>query len=136
MQVTRFTSFVYCFAPSWAKNNRQNKKSTLLPFVLSEVEGQAKSNACVNLNKLQEEGMDWISYLPFDRRSERPQAVIPMVVERTSRGERSYDIYSRLLQARLVFPGEPIDDQIANLVVAQLLFLDSEDPERDISLYI
>jgi len=59
-----------------------------------------------------------------------------MVVERTSRGERSYDIYSRLLKERLIILGEPIDDQIANLVVAQLLFLDSEDPERDISLYI
>ncbi len=80
--------------------------------------------------------MDWISHLPFDRRSARPQAVIPMVVERTSRGERSYDIYSRLLKERLIILGEPIDDQIANLVVAQLLFLDSEDPERDISLYI
>ncbi len=80
--------------------------------------------------------MDWISHLPFDRRSARPQAVIPMVVERTSRGERSYDIYSRLLKERLIILGEPIDDQIANLVVAQLLFLGSEDPERDISLYI
>jgi len=59
-----------------------------------------------------------------------------MVVERTSRGERSYDIYSRLLKERLIILGEPIDDQIANLVVAQLLFLGSEDPERDISLYI
>ncbi|HJZ50544.1 MAG TPA: ATP-dependent Clp protease proteolytic subunit [Roseiflexaceae bacterium] len=80
--------------------------------------------------------MDWISHLPFDRRSQPPQAVIPTVVERTSRGERSYDIYSRLLKERLIILGEPIDHQIANLVVAQLLFLDSEDPERDISLYI
>jgi ATP-dependent Clp protease protease subunit len=59
-----------------------------------------------------------------------------MVVEQTGRGERSFDIYSRLLKERLIILGEPIDDQIANLVVAQLLFLDSEDPERDISLYI
>jgi ATP-dependent Clp protease protease subunit len=80
--------------------------------------------------------MDWISNLPFGPRSERPRAVVPMVVESTSRGERSYDIYSRLLKERLIILGESIDDQIANLVVAQLLFLDSEDPERDISLYI
>src|SRR5215207_683419 len=80
--------------------------------------------------------MDWISHLPFDQLSERPRAVIPMVVERTSRGERSYDIFSRLLKERLIILGEAIDDQIANLIVAQLLFLDSEDPERDISLYI
>src|SRR4051812_3438839 len=80
--------------------------------------------------------MDWISNLPFDRRSERPQAVIPMVVEQSSRGERAFDIYSRLLKERLIILGAPIDDQIANLIVAQLLFLDSEDPERDISLYI
>jgi ATP-dependent Clp protease, protease subunit len=80
--------------------------------------------------------MDWISAFPFDRLSGRPQAVIPMVVERSSRGERTFDIYSRLLKERLIILGAPIDDQIANLVVAQLLFLDSEDPERDISLYI
>jgi ATP-dependent Clp protease protease subunit len=80
--------------------------------------------------------MDWRAAVPFDRSSERPQAVIPMVIERTSRGERSYDIYSRLLKERLIILGSAIDDQIANLVVAQLLFLDSEDPERDISLYI
>jgi ATP-dependent Clp protease protease subunit len=80
--------------------------------------------------------MDWISRFSFDPRAARPQAVIPMVVERSSRGERSYDIYSRLLKERLIILGESIDDQIANLVVAQLLFLDSEDPERDISLYI
>ena len=80
--------------------------------------------------------MNWISHVPFDRRAERPRAIIPMVVEQTNRGERSYDIYSRLLKERLIILGEPIDDQIANLIVAQLLFLDSEDPERDISLYI
>jgi ATP-dependent Clp protease protease subunit len=59
-----------------------------------------------------------------------------MVVEQTSRGERSFDIYSRLLNERIVFLGTPIDDQIANLVVAQLLHLESEDPDKDISLYI
>ncbi|HMM48317.1 MAG TPA: ATP-dependent Clp endopeptidase proteolytic subunit ClpP [Miltoncostaeaceae bacterium] len=62
--------------------------------------------------------------------------LIPMVVEQTSRGERSFDIYSRLLNERIIFLGTPIDDQIANLVVAQLLHLESEDPDKDISLYI
>jgi ATP-dependent Clp protease, protease subunit len=80
--------------------------------------------------------MEWISHFPTQPGTARLQAVIPMVVESSSRGERSYDIYSRLLKERLIILGEPIDDQIANLVVAQLLFLDSEDPERDISLYI
>jgi ATP-dependent Clp protease protease subunit len=62
--------------------------------------------------------------------------LIPMVIERTSRGEREFDIYSRLLNERIIFLGTPIDDQIANLVVAQLLHLESEDPEKDISVYI
>src|SRR6267142_4389445 len=62
--------------------------------------------------------------------------LIPMVIEQTSRGERSFDIYSRLLNERIIFLGPPIDDQIANLLVAQLLHLESEDPEKDISLYI
>jgi len=62
--------------------------------------------------------------------------LIPMVVEQTSRGERAYDIYSRLLKDRIVFIGSPIDDMVANLVIAQLLFLESEDPDRDIHLYI
>jgi ATP-dependent Clp protease, protease subunit len=65
-----------------------------------------------------------------------PQAVIPYVVETSNRGERVYDIYSRLLRDRIVFLGTPIDDQVANAIVAQLLFLDHEDPERDIQLYI
>lgn len=65
-----------------------------------------------------------------------PQSLIPMVVETTGRGERAYDIYSLLLKERIVFLGSPISDQIANLVVAQLLYLDREDPEREISLYI
>ena len=59
-----------------------------------------------------------------------------MVVEQTSRGERAFDIYSRLLNERIIFLGTPVDDQIANLIVAQLLHLESEDPEKDISLYI
>jgi ATP-dependent Clp protease protease subunit len=63
-------------------------------------------------------------------------SLIPMVVEQTARGERSYDIYSRLLKERIVFVTGPIDDEMANLVVAQLLFLEREDPERDIDLYI
>ena len=62
--------------------------------------------------------------------------LVPMVVEQTARGERAFDIYSRLLKEHIIFIGTPIDDTIANLVVAQLLFLESEDPDRDISLYI
>jgi len=64
------------------------------------------------------------------------RSLVPIVVEQTSRGERSFDIYSRLLNERLVFLGHEIDDVIANLVIAQLLHLESEDPEKDISLYI
>ena len=63
-------------------------------------------------------------------------ALVPMVVEQTARGERAYDIYSRLLKDHIIFIGSPIDDVIANLVIAQLLFLEAEDPERDISIYI
>lgn len=62
--------------------------------------------------------------------------LVPMVVEQTSRGERSYDIYSRLLKENIVFIGTPIDDNVANLVIAQMLFLAAENPERDISVYI
>lgn len=62
--------------------------------------------------------------------------VIPMVVETSNRGERAYDIYSLLLKNRIVFVGSPIDDQVANVVVAQLLYLNQEDPERDIQMYI
>jgi len=62
--------------------------------------------------------------------------LIPMVVEQTSRGERAFDIYSRLLKERIIFLGTPINDQVANVVVAQLLHLESEDPDKDISLYV
>jgi ATP-dependent Clp protease protease subunit len=62
--------------------------------------------------------------------------LIPMVVEQTSRGERAFDIYSRLLNERIIFLGTPVDDQIANLTVAQLIHLESEDPDKDISIYI
>lgn len=68
--------------------------------------------------------------------NERAQMLIPMVVEQTGRGERSYDIYSRLLKERIIFLGSGIDDNVANLVIAQLLFLQSEDPDKDISIYI
>jgi len=70
------------------------------------------------------------------KNSHEYNALVPMVVEQTNRGERAYDIYSRLLRDSIIFIGTPIDDQIANLVTAQLLFLEAEDPERDISLYI
>jgi ATP-dependent Clp protease protease subunit len=62
--------------------------------------------------------------------------LVPMVIEQTSRGERAYDIYSRLLRDNIIFLGTPIDDNVANLIIAQLLFLSAEDPEKDISLYI
>src|SRR6201747_340857 len=62
--------------------------------------------------------------------------LVPMVIERTARGEREFDIYSRLLNERIIFLGSPVDDQIANLIVAQLLHLESEDPDKDISIYI
>jgi ATP-dependent Clp protease, protease subunit len=65
-----------------------------------------------------------------------PYIPMPYVVEQTHRGERSYDIYSRLLKDRIVFLGTPIDDDVANVVIAQLLFLESEDPDKDVSLYV
>ncbi|MEI8165044.1 MAG: ATP-dependent Clp protease proteolytic subunit [Chloroflexales bacterium] len=80
--------------------------------------------------------MKWHSPNSPDWSSQRPEALIPMVVESTSRGERAFDIYSRLLKERIIILGTPIEDQIANLIVAQLLFLESEDPDRDIWLYI
>src|SRR4029077_20331658 len=75
------------------------------------------------------------------RGGEQPQEtddamLIPMVVEQTNRGERAYDIYSRLLKDNIIFLGRPIDDDVASLVIAQMLFLEAENPEKDISLYI
>jgi ATP-dependent Clp protease protease subunit len=67
---------------------------------------------------------------------EKSQVLVPMVVEQTGRGERGYDIYSRLLKDRIIFIGTPIDDMIANLIIAQMLYLQSEDPAKDINLYI
>ncbi|MGI6457904.1 MAG: ATP-dependent Clp endopeptidase proteolytic subunit ClpP [bacterium] len=67
---------------------------------------------------------------------EKNVVLVPMVVEQTSRGERAYDIYSRLLKDRIIFIGTPIEDNMANLVIAQMLFLQAEDPEKDIQLYI
>jgi ATP-dependent Clp protease protease subunit len=66
----------------------------------------------------------------------RAQMLVPMVIEKTTHGERAYDIYSRLLKERIIFLGGPINDDVANLIVAQLLFLQSEDPKKEISLYI
>ena len=71
-----------------------------------------------------------------DPRDTYQNQLVPTVVEQTNRGERAYDIYSRLLRDSIIFIGTPIDDNVANLVTAQLLFLEAEDPERDISLYI
>ena len=67
---------------------------------------------------------------------EKSQLLIPMVVEQTGRGERGYDIYSRLLKDRIVFVGTPVDDNVANVIIAQMLYLQSEDPTKDINLYI
>jgi ATP-dependent Clp protease, protease subunit len=67
---------------------------------------------------------------------EQQSILVPMVIEQTSRGERAYDIYSRLLRDNIVFLGTPVDDTVANLIIAQMLFLAAEDPEKDISLYI
>lgn len=69
-------------------------------------------------------------------RTIRMQTLVPMVVEQTPRGERAYDIYSRLLKNRIIFVGEGIDDTVANLVIAQLLYLEQEDPDKDIDVYI
>jgi ATP-dependent Clp protease protease subunit len=73
---------------------------------------------------------------PLDVTSLGPSNVVPMVVEQSGRGERAFDIYSRLLRERIVFLGTPIDDNVSDSIVAQLLFLDAEDPEKDIQLYI
>ncbi len=67
---------------------------------------------------------------------ETSQMLIPMVIEQTNRGERAYDIYSRLLKDRIIFIGTPIDDVVSNLLIAQLLFLEAEDPEKDINVYV
>ena len=72
----------------------------------------------------------------FDVGNEQALGLVPMVIEQTSRGERSFDIYSRLLKERVIFIVGPIEDQMANLVVAQLLFLESENPDKDIHIYI
>src|SRR5438874_1772256 len=81
--------------------------------------------------------MSRMTFVPNMNQSQHPSNyLVPMVVENTGRGERAFDIYSRLLKERIVFIGTPIDDQVANLVVAQLLFLQSEDPEKEIALYI
>jgi ATP-dependent Clp protease, protease subunit len=80
--------------------------------------------------------MEKKQFLPLGWQSQRPEALVPMVIEGTNRGERSFDIFSRLLRERIIILGTPIDDQIGNLIVSQLLFLAGEDSERDIQLYI
>src|SRR6202022_2432085 len=72
----------------------------------------------------------------FERLSRQPEALIPMVIETINRGERAFDIYSRLLKDRIIFIGTAIDDQVANVVMAQLLFLASDEPDKDINIYI
>lgn len=73
---------------------------------------------------------------PFNPHNTPYAGLVPMVVEQTSRGERAYDIYSRLLKERIIFLGTPIDDMVASLIISQLLFLEAEDPTKDINLYI
>src|SRR6266852_488080 len=68
--------------------------------------------------------------------SETGQMLIPMVIEQTNRGDRAYDIYSRLLKDRILFIGKPVDDMISNLIIAKLLFLEAENPEKDINVYV
>ncbi len=80
--------------------------------------------------------LEWASGNQFNWITKRPEMLVPMVVESTSRGERSFDIYSRLLKERIILLGTPIEDQMANLIVAQLLFLEHDNPEQDIQLYI
>ena len=72
----------------------------------------------------------------YDYRAEQPQLIVPYVTETTSRGERVYDVYSRLLKDRIIYLGTPINDQVANAIVAQLIFLAGEDPKREIAIYI
>ncbi|MFA7653885.1 MAG: ATP-dependent Clp endopeptidase proteolytic subunit ClpP [Candidatus Magasanikbacteria bacterium] len=74
--------------------------------------------------------------MPSTQSDTSSQFLVPTVIEKTSHGERAYDIYSRLLQDRIIFLGSPIDDHVANVVIAQLLFLDNQSPEKDIKLYI
>ena len=80
--------------------------------------------------------MNWKSSVNVDWTAPSPEALIPMVVESTNRGDRAFDIYSRLLKERIILLGTPIEDQVANLIVAQLLFLQHEDPDNNIWLYI
>jgi ATP-dependent Clp protease protease subunit len=77
-----------------------------------------------------------LNYAPESYRGSDIQNIVPMVVEQSGVGERAFDIYSRLLRERIIFLGTPVDDQVADSIVAQLLFLDAEDPEKDIQLYI
>lgn len=72
----------------------------------------------------------------MERRITSPRGIVPMVIETTGRGERAYDIYSLLLKERIIFLGTPVDDHVSNLIVAQMLFLDREDPSKDIQLYV
>src|SRR3981189_98897 len=78
----------------------------------------------------------WVRFRKAGTMTTRALNLVPMVVEQTARGERAYDIYSRLLKERVIFIVGPVEDYMANLIVAQLLFLESENPEKDIAIYI
>jgi ATP-dependent Clp protease protease subunit len=102
-----------------------------------------RSGSAGSLTKETEKGRDGrdgtielLQPVPDRREGDGMSPLIPMVIEQTSRGERSFDIYSRLLNERIIFLGTQVDDQIANLIIAQLLHLESEDPDKDINIYI
>ena len=110
---------------------RSRRRSKRIPVELAEAREKhldaREGKATTRLTKL---------WTPGSKEPADMSPLVPMVVEQTSRGERAFDIYSRLLNERIIFLGTPVDDQIANLIIAQLLHLESEDPDKDISIYI
>ena len=114
--------------PRWSRELASQRRAARA--VGSAVRGASRARAV----------LDWLAPGPGARAGRRvgftPMPLIPTVIERSARGEREYDIYSRLLNERIIFLGSPIDDQVANVVVAQLLHLESVDPDKDVSLYI
>jgi len=95
------------------------------------------SNIITNpYNTFSSESRDWSNFATKQYESLMTSALVPMVVEQTPRGERAFDIFSRVLKERIIFIGTPIDDNVSALIIAQLLFLESEDPDRDINIYI
>src|SRR5688572_31356625 len=106
-----------------------------IPHLLNEQDKQQLINKAGTMNNSSSHGFS-SKRSEFSARLEEYSALVPIVVEQTARGERSYDIYSRLLKERIIFLVGQVEDHMANLVVAQLLFLESENPDKDIHLYI